>query len=59
MCGSFKLVIHENSVMCKILPMTFKKSVRVQYNNFESNSIRGFNDLCTKLVMQFNNNILA
>jgi hypothetical protein len=40
--GSFKLVIHDNDVMCKILPTTFIENMRIWYNNLKSGSILSF-----------------
>jgi len=40
--GSLELVIHNNDVMCKILPTTFKGNVRRWFNNLKSGSILGF-----------------
>ena len=40
--GGFELVIHDNDVMCKILPTTFIVNVRTWYNNLKSGSILSF-----------------
>jgi hypothetical protein len=40
--GSLKLVIHDNDVMCKILPTTFIENMRIWYNNLKSGSILSF-----------------
>jgi hypothetical protein len=53
------LFIQDNHVMCKILPATFKGSVRAWYNNLEPGSITSFGDLCAKLVARFNSSIPA
>ena len=57
--GSLELVIHDNDVMCKILPTTFRGNVRRWYNNLKSGSILGFQDLCAKLVARFSTSIPA
>lgn len=48
--SNLELVIQDNNVMCKILPTTFRESLRAWYNNLESDSIISFDDFCTKLV---------
>jgi hypothetical protein len=55
--GSLELVIHENDVMCKILPTTFRGNVKRWYNNLKSGSILGFQDLYAKLVARFSTGI--
>ena len=37
--GSLELVIHDNDVMCKILPTTFRGNMRTWYNSLKSGSI--------------------
>ena len=36
--------------MCKILPTTFRGSVRAWYNKLELGLVASFSDLCAKLV---------
>jgi hypothetical protein len=55
--GSLKLVIHDNDVMCKILPTTFRGNVRTWYNSLKSGSILSFQDLYANLVACFSTNI--
>lgn len=59
MRSNMDLFIQDNNVMCKILPATFKGSVRAWYNNLEPGSITSFGDLCAKLVARFNSSIPA
>jgi hypothetical protein len=54
-----ELIIHDNHFICKILPTTFRGSVRAWYNNPKSDSVISFNDLCIKLVARFSTSILA
>ena len=56
--NTLKLVIQDNHVICKILPTTFKGSIRAWYNNLEQGSITSFNNLYTKLISCFNTSIL-
>lgn len=51
--GSLELVIHDNDVMCKILPTTFRGNMRTWYNSLKSRSILSFQDLYVKLVACF------
>jgi len=55
--GSLELVIHDNDIMCKILPTTFRGNMRTWYNNLKSGSILSFQDLYAKLVTRFSTNI--
>jgi hypothetical protein len=52
-----ELVIQDSELMWKIIPITFRESAHAWYNNLESSSIKGFNDLCLKLVASFSTNI--
>jgi len=45
--------------MCKILPTTFRSSVRAWYNKLEPSSVASFSDLCAKLVAYLNTSIPA
>ena len=55
--GSLELVIHDNNIMCKILPTTFRGNMRTWYNNLKSGLILSFQDLYTKLVTRFSTSI--
>jgi hypothetical protein len=55
--SSLKLVIQNHDSMCKTLPTTFRGFMCVWYNNLELNFIKGFRDLCTKLVACFSTSI--
>jgi hypothetical protein len=55
--GSLELVSHDNDIMCKILPTTFKGNVRIWYNNLKPKSIMSFQDLRFKLVTCFSTSI--
>jgi hypothetical protein len=59
MCNSLELIVQDGDSMCKIFLTTFKGSACAWYNNLEPNSIKGFNDLCAKLVAHFITNITA
>lgn len=53
-CSNLELVIQDSHVICKIIPITFRGSVRTWYNNLEPSSVASFSDLCAKLVAHFN-----
>jgi hypothetical protein len=50
MRSNLELVIQNNDVMCKILPIIFRRSAQAWYNNLEFGSIMSFKDLYVKLV---------
>lgn len=57
--NNLELVIQDNYIICKILPLTFKGSVKAWYKNLKSNSITIFRYFCVKLLLRFNINILT
>jgi len=59
MHSNLELVIQDIYGMCKILLMTFRWSTRAWYNNLKPDSITGFKDIYTKLVLHFSINIPA
>jgi hypothetical protein len=57
--NNLELVIQDIDAICKIQPTTFKGLARYWYKNLDPGSITGFRDLCAKLMLWFNTNILA
>ena len=57
MCSNLDLIIQDHDSMCKVLSITLERCVHTLYNNLESNSIEGFNDLYAKLVAHFRTSI--
>lgn len=57
--NTMELVIQDSHVICKILPTTFRGSIKAWYNSIEQGSIISFNDLCIKLMARFSTSILA
>jgi len=53
-CSNLELVIQDSHVICKIIPITFRGSVRTWYNNLELGSVASFSDLYAKLLAHFN-----
>jgi len=49
-CNSPKLIIQDNLIMCKILLITFKGSIRAWYNNLKPGLVISFNDLCLRII---------
>jgi hypothetical protein len=56
-CRNLELIIQDYNSMYKIFPSTFRRFARAWYNNVKPNSIKGFSDLCEKLVARFRTSI--